>query len=70
MQQHASQLAEQATESAQINGNPVGIATAAVYLASRNADQRITQETLSEAVDLSTTTIRLWFGRLQTHILD
>ncbi|WP_284011580.1 transcription initiation factor IIB [Haloarcula pelagica] len=70
VQQHASQLAEQATESAQINGNPVGIATAAVYLASRNADQRITQETLSEAVDLSTTTIRLWFGRLQTHILD
>ncbi|MFC7076195.1 transcription initiation factor IIB [Haloarcula halophila] len=70
VQQRASQLAEQATESAQINGNPVGIAAGAVYLASRNADQRITQETLSGATDLSTTTIRLWFQRLQNHILD
>ena len=49
----------------QINGNPVGITAGAVYLASRNANQRITQATLAEAVDLSTTTIRTWFQCLK-----
>ncbi|WP_135306025.1 transcription initiation factor IIB [Haloarcula amylovorans] len=61
----ATQIAERASESAEINGGPVGIAASCVYLASEHADIRLTQTTLSDAVDISVKTLRTWFQRLQ-----
>ncbi|MBX0298330.1 transcription initiation factor IIB [Haloarcula nitratireducens] len=65
VKQDATRIAERATESAEINGSPVGIATACVYLASEQADIRLTQTTLSDAMDVSVKTLRTWFQRLQ-----
>ncbi|WP_135306415.1 transcription initiation factor IIB [Haloarcula amylovorans] len=65
VKQAATRVAERATESAEINGSPVGIDAACVYLASEQADIRLTQTTLSDAVDVSMKTLRTWFQRLQ-----
>ncbi|MBX0298056.1 transcription initiation factor IIB [Haloarcula nitratireducens] len=61
----ATRIAERATKSAEINGGPVGIAAACVYLASEQADIRLPQTTLSDAMDVSVKTLRMWYQRLQ-----
>lgn len=64
LRQEATQLAAAATDSAALNGNPIGIAAAAVYLSGMDTDLRLTQETISEAVDISPATVRAWYQRL------
>ncbi|WP_434530002.1 transcription initiation factor IIB (plasmid) [Haloarcula sp. NS06] len=70
IRQRALELAEQATESAEINGRPDGIAAGALYLAGRESDTRLTQAMISERVDLHTKTIRLWFQHIEKHMAE
>ncbi|WP_058992304.1 transcription initiation factor IIB family protein [Haloarcula sp. CBA1127] len=69
IRQRALELAEQATESPEINGRPDGIAAGALYLAGQESDIRLTQATISETVDLHTNTIRLWFQHIENHMV-
>ncbi|WP_434530203.1 hypothetical protein ACODNH_01580 (plasmid) [Haloarcula sp. NS06] len=64
IQQHATQLAATASKSAKLNGSPIGIAAASVYLAGEDADIRLTQQVISGAADISTVTLRTWYQRL------
>jgi len=64
LRQEATKLTAAATDSAALNGNPIGIAAAAVYLAGMDTDLRLTQKTISEAVDISPATVRAWYQRL------
>ncbi|GGM49280.1 transcription initiation factor IIB [Haloarcula argentinensis] len=70
VRQQALKLAEQATESTEVNGRPDGVAAGALYLASRESDIRLTQATIGEAMDLNPSTVRQWFQQIEEHIVD
>ncbi|GGM51286.1 transcription initiation factor IIB [Haloarcula argentinensis] len=70
VRQQALELAERATESAEVNGRPDGVAAGALYLAGRESDIRLTQATISEPLDVHPETIRQWFQQIEEHIVD
>ncbi|MDQ2074970.1 transcription initiation factor IIB family protein [Haloarcula sp. H-GB4] len=70
VRQRALELAEQATESAEVNGRPDGVAAGALYLAGQELDIRLTQATISEPLDVHPETIRQWFQQIEEHIVD
>ncbi|MHC3382154.1 transcription initiation factor IIB [Haloarcula sp. H-GB5] len=69
IRQRALELAEQATESAEVNGRPDGVAAGALYLAGKESDIRLTQATICEPLDVHITTARQWFQEIEEHIV-
>ncbi|WP_336330700.1 transcription initiation factor IIB [Haloarcula sp. CGMCC 1.2071] len=70
IRQRALELAEQATESTEVNGRPDGIAAGALYLAGQESDIRLTQATICEPLDVHITTARQWFQEIEEHIVE
>jgi transcription initiation factor TFIIB len=69
IRQRALELTEQATESAEVNGRPDGVAAGALYLAGKESDIRLTQATICEPLDVHITTARQWFQQIEEHIV-
>jgi len=66
----AVDLARQAVRTGVANGcNPAGVAASCVYQASREQDERVTQEALADAAEVTPMTVRARWNELQT-VLD